>query len=538
VPLALAVAAGASGCSLNVPDRPITIDLQDHVERPEQSVVIFFPDALDRRKVDDLVAAGRLPAIREHFVDGGVGVTHAISSMPSITYPNCSSIITGVFPGHHGILGNFWFDRNTLECRYYMTYDTYRTVNQHLARPTMYDVIPERFTLNIQGHTRRGVTQTIDNERMFAWSWVFGRYTAADRYVGLTLEEAAGVANHVGRWPSIIMTYYPGVDEVGHRCGPDSEEYARALINIDGVVGHVTDAIERAGLGDSTWYVLVGDHGMAPVDAETRIDLIDWLRRDRGMRVRNDPISRPEYVDRLDLINRYDAVAAVDAGRVCMIHLRGERGWPWRPPPEEVRRWIFTEPSPLELPAVEVVLMRAGSDAARVLSRRGEARIERRSSGGGPEYRIARYEGDPLGYAADPSLRSLVAGEWRTSRDWLRSTAGARFPDLVPQVVEMFDSPRTGDVVLMAAEGWNFYDRELGGHGSCLARDMHITLYFSGPGLPGGATIPCARLVDVMPTVLTILGEQSRLTGLQLDGVSLWNELQAASSQSSMTAPN
>lgn len=515
------------GC---VSERPITIELDPDVRVPEKSVVIFFADGLDKYRLLELVEQGQLPHIRETFIEGGVGIDYAMSSMPSITYPNCSAMITGRFPGHHDILGNFWFDRYSLQCRYYMTYPTYRTVNEHLAVPTVYDMLADHFTLNIQGHTRRGVTQTIDNENMFAWAWVTGRYIHADRYVGVCMEEAAQMANIVKRWPTVLMTYYPGVDEVGHRFGPSSQEYTLALQNIDGVVGRVTKAMADAGLADSTYYVLIADHGMAPVEADRQLDLIDWLKREKKMKVRTTPIDEPEYFKRYKIMQGYDAVANVDAGRVAMVHLRGPMDWSERPRPVAVEAWLRTRPAVLDQPAVGAALYRLGRNRVVALTRQGRAVIERRTADEGIKtYRVAEYEGDPLGYRANPHVMAMIEAGWHASREWLRATCRLEFPDFVPQVVEMFDSPRTADVVLLAADGWSLYCGEMAGHGSISQRDMRIPMYFTGRQLPRGTTLPQARLVDLVPTVLGLLDEAQRLDYYPpIDGIDLSSELKSA----------
>ncbi len=523
---AVLVSACLAGC---YDHRPPKLDIAPDVVRPPRSAVIFFPDGMDRGRLRELLASGRLPNIARRFVAGGVEVRGAVSSLPSITYPNCSAMITGVFPGHHGILGNFWFDRGSLESRDYMTLGTYRTVNQHLRVPTVYDYLGDAFTVNIQGHTRRGVSQTIEQDLGFAWSWVSGGFWYADHRVGRCFAELPALANRVGRWPALVMSYYPGVDEVGHRFGTDSPEYAEALINIDRTVGSVTEAFDRAGLSESTIFVLVSDHGMAPVRQDQRVDLLEWLARARGMRVRSTPLDADPYERRLARLAGYDAVAGVDAGRVAMIHLRGSGGWARRPAAAEVRAWVEQAPSLTELPAVEVVAIRDGADAVRVLSRRGQARIERRRTSGGCEYRVAGQEGDPLGYRTSEAAQTLVGSGWHASRDWLEATLGTSCPDFVPQVVEMFDSRRTGDVVVFAAEGWMLYPRERAGHGSCLARDMAVPMFFAGPGLPRGAAVQAGRLVDLVPTILELLERAtSSREACFMDGVSLAGLLRAA----------
>lgn len=499
--------------------------LRDDVQRPPRSVVVFFPDGMDRQRVDELIAAGELPNIRKLFYEGGVRVRHAVSSLPSSTYPNSSSLITGRFPGHHDILGNFWFDRRTLHCRDYMSFPTYRTVNDHLAVPTLYDMLADHFTVNIAHHTHRGVTDSIDSAKVFFWAGALGDYSLADSRAGRSVASVIRTANRVGRWPSVLMTYYPGVDEIGHRFGTDSPRYADALVNIDRIVGQVADLLKGEGLHDSVCYVLVSDHGMVP--AGQSMDILDWVRANRRVRLRRRSIEAAKYRDRWELMSHYDAVGGVDAGRVAMIHLRGRRGWAHKPEPQEVFDFVNAEPAICELPAVEAVLLRAGESRVRFMTKTGVAIIERQCLDGAKQYRVMEYEGDPLGYLDDPASAAMVRSGWHGSREWLAATAASQFPDLVPQAVELFDSPRTGDLVLIAADDWLLYRHgERAGHGSCLNRDMMIPLCFSGPGLPRGAAIDYARLVDVAPTVIGLLGETSRLKNAHpLDGIDLSGQL-------------
>ena len=71
--------------------------------------------------------------------------------------PRSVPLLTGCFPGHHDIMGNIWFDRRTLEIRDYIHAGSYRSVNRHFDRRTIYEILGDRFSVNIQCHTRRGV---------------------------------------------------------------------------------------------------------------------------------------------------------------------------------------------------------------------------------------------------------------------------------------------------------------------------------------------------------------------------------------------
>ncbi len=62
-----------------------------------------------------LAEAGELPAVAR-LVEGGVALRGgALAQFPSVTLTNHTSILTGLGPGRHGVLGNVFFDRQTGE---------------------------------------------------------------------------------------------------------------------------------------------------------------------------------------------------------------------------------------------------------------------------------------------------------------------------------------------------------------------------------------------------------------------------------------
>ncbi len=128
---------------------------------------------------------------------------------------------------------------------------------------------------------------------------------------------------------------------------------------------------------------------------------------------------------------------------------------------------------------------------------------------------------DPSDAPALPDGTELASD----SRLWLAYTVADRYPDFVPQIVDLFDSPRAGNIVLFAAEGWDFsQDDPAGGHGSILPTEMRIPMLFAGPGIDAGATIPYGRLVDLAPTVLHLLGAEPVLpdgSRVDMDGIPL-----------------
>ena len=156
---AICAAMCLPGCA---PAGPARIHLGPDVRIPRRSAVIFFVDGLDLTRLDAGITAGELPNIAERFIRGGVRVTNAIASMPSNTYPNTVSLLTGQFPGHHGILGNRWFDRYEARIERYTTAITFQNANEHFRAATLFEMLSDRLTVAVQLHTRRGATVALD----------------------------------------------------------------------------------------------------------------------------------------------------------------------------------------------------------------------------------------------------------------------------------------------------------------------------------------------------------------------------------------
>ena len=490
--------------------------------------MIFFIDGLDRTRMMGLLDAGELPNIKKYFVEGGVGVHYAVTSVPAITYPNSVSLLTGCFPGHHDIMGNLWFDRQTLEIPDYIHADSFRSVNEHFDRRTIYEVLHDHFTVSVQFHTRRGVTHTFDNLAATGIDWYTHNFSAVDRRVGYTLRDVIRLSNREKRWPTVMTYYFPGVDETGHRYGSASRPYDEALMTADHSIGIVCDAIKASELADRTYFVLTTDHAHVPTPADRHFDLAGWLEKEYDLRILGKRLKSKSYDQRLKRLTQFDAILFTDAGRRAVIHLHGRGGWYSRPEGEVVTEFVEALS---KLPAVGLTVWRDERAQVQIRSRSGSAFIQRKIEAEKTFYRLMIDGTDPLGYTDHSTLREYVTAGWHDSRTWLAATAATAYPDFVPQVVEMFDSPRAGDIVLFAAEDWAF-DEWRSGHGSCLARDMHVPMYFAGPDLPAGTQIDYARNVDIMPTILDLLGEAHRLSDIApIDGRSVAEELRRAENQ-------
>lgn len=545
----VSIAVLVAGCTH---DQRLAVRVADDVVRPGRAAVLITADGLDQTRLADLLATGMLPNIQRELIDRGVRVRYAVTCVPSITYANLVSMLTGRFPGHHGVLGNKWFDRYSLVLRDYTTIETYRLVDGDFLCPTIYEHLAEHVTVSVQCAARRGATRTIDNWATSGINWFFRGYAEVDKLVAMRFELIAELANRVGRWPVFIHAYFPGLDEVGHRYGADSPQYDRALTNLDRQVGRITTALRDAGVYEATYLVLVSDHGHVPIARDHVSPVVEWFTSRAGVRVCEAVPSTGGFGKRYEAASRCDLVLINSGYRRLAAHVRGPAGWHTRAAQgaledlagltrrtqshsvsSTLRAAAFMPRGPKtsepgipqatlwQQPGVGLVAVRLADGHVALVNRRGRAEVHRERDATGSRYRLGVLAGDPLGYLADPRVAQFVNAGWHESREWLAATADQAMPDLVPQIVEMFDSPRAGDIVVFAADGWAFSDKDHGGHGSVLARDMLVPLIFAGPEISPATSLPFARTVDIMPTLLELLGREPP----PADGVSLAAEL-------------
>ncbi len=494
-----------SGCG---PGGALKVRLEPEVTRPEAGVVLFICDGMSVDLVRQGCEEGWLPNFRKRFVENGTRVEHAVTCVPSITYAILTTYATGVTPARHGVIANEWFDRRLRLWREYNVIRHYRAVNGDFCVPTIYERMQPKVSASIQNAIHRGVTKNVANWAQSGVRWFFHDYTAVDKLTATTLDYVANWANRNAVWPDLLVCYFPGLDSVGHAHGVDSDQYRTAVEHADYQVGRVCDWLEAEGLLETTTLILVADHGMTPVHDGGVIDLMRILRKDMGRRVTETPYQDASFNDRYHHFERYDTVLARSAVRFAAIHFRGRLGWNDSLAPAAVRAILETPPEGRRLwdnVGVDLVAYMSGENEIELRSPRGTARIVERPSAGGPEYRYVPAPDDVFGYLDDADLARFVAGGFHTSREWLVATREQTYPDVVPYLVPLLRAWRSGDVVLFAAHGHSF-GKEKSGHGGIHRADMRIPMMFAGPGIEAGGTIDVARAVDLVPTIMQLLG--------------------------------
>jgi predicted AlkP superfamily pyrophosphatase or phosphodiesterase len=199
-------------------------------------------------------------------MEGASAPEGMIPSFPSLTFPNHYTIVTGLYPGHHGIVANSFYDP---------------------VRQATYSYTDAK--TNGEGAWYRGVPLWSLAEKQgmrsacFFWpasnAEIAGeRPTYYLNYDGAVPNEQR--AQQVVDWlklpaaqrPHFITLYFSDVDHMGHVNGPDSPEVGEAVHQLDSIVGKLESDLKQLPLRVDL--IIVADHGMVAREG-------DWIDLDR-----------------------------------------------------------------------------------------------------------------------------------------------------------------------------------------------------------------------------------------------------------------
>ena len=190
---------------------------------------------------------------------------------PTLTFPNHYSVVTGLFPAHHGVVGNAMFDP-TIGYRFSI-HDT-----AAVRDPRWWGGEPIWVTAVKQGQ-RSGT---------FFWPGSEAAIGGVRPTYGRAYDSAVpnGVrVRQVLDWlglpsseaPSLVTLYFSDVDAAGHRFGPDAPQVDSAIARVDSAIGQLVDGLASLGGGDRINLLIVSDHGMTGVSRDRLIYLDDYL---------------------------------------------------------------------------------------------------------------------------------------------------------------------------------------------------------------------------------------------------------------------
>lgn len=203
----------------------------------------------------------------------GVHAERLTPSFPTKTFPNHYTLVTGLYPEHHGIAANVMRDS---------ALGRFATGNDPAVRDARWF-----------GGEPIWVTAETQGVRTAAYFWpgseapIGGLHPQRFFPFDVTTSRAARVDSLLA-WlampdsiaPRLIAAYFSDVDTDGHNFGPNAPQTDSAIARVDSVVGAIVDGIDRLGATDRVDVVVVSDHGMTEISSERTIALDDYVSMD------------------------------------------------------------------------------------------------------------------------------------------------------------------------------------------------------------------------------------------------------------------
>ncbi len=216
-------------------------------------------------------------------------------SYPSITFPNHYSIVTGLYPSHHGIVDNIFYDPARKEM--------YKIGSETVKDGSWYGGLP--------------LWGLAENQGMVAASlfWVGSESNAGGTrpsYYYPYHEKFSGddKARIIKNWlelpedkrPHFITLYFPEVDHAGHQFGPDAKETQDAVHYVDNAIKNLVETLKPLNLPIN--FIFVSDHGMIKVDAGNYLSVPE-IDCDKFVVVNSNTFVRITAKDQNDILPLY-----------------------------------------------------------------------------------------------------------------------------------------------------------------------------------------------------------------------------------------
>jgi alkaline phosphatase D len=199
------------------------------------------------------------PHLLQLEIKGASAPEGMLPAYPSLTFPNHISIVTGLYPEHHGIVANRFWDP-TREQTYVFTQVQSNSDGGWYSGTPLW-VLAEQQGMRSACLFWPGSEAEIQGKRPSYYLHFDDKLDDEKR------------VDQVVAWlklppelrPHFITLYYSNVDHAGHIYGPDSDEVRAAVHHVDTMIGDLQAKVATLHLPVDL--IVVADHGMVKMQA-------------------------------------------------------------------------------------------------------------------------------------------------------------------------------------------------------------------------------------------------------------------------------
>ncbi len=238
-----------------------------------------------------------IPNIRALATNGVYFKYGHITNYFSVTIPSHTSIATGLYAGHHGIVNNLYYLRETGKVltlidlgvgpAQYLRAEAETIFEAYHRNYGKYDEKKNKngkFSASINEPATRGATYATLESLIYNFSsYKYDELPTIDALKQVTSADNTAINQMIYLFtkgelpiPSLVMINLTTTDSAGHGWGPHSDIMKEVLSQTDFRIGKILELYKNAGILDKTLFVLTADHGMEIQDRnrsfEYRID--------------------------------------------------------------------------------------------------------------------------------------------------------------------------------------------------------------------------------------------------------------------------
>lgn len=414
----------------------------------------LFVLSMDAMVHEDVAYMEKKPNFKR-IMEKRAEVERVCSVYPASTYPAHTTLMTGCYPGKHGVYSNFQLQTAPDGIAHWPTDSSYVFAEDLFAaakragcttaavywpitagNPNIDHVINEYFfyypgekdrveeIFAAQGADEVALQAVRENLRYFPG----GKAPVTELFDDFIMGCACSLIRNVQ--PDVLLVHNCLVDTMRHRGGVFGSHIAEALDRMDAWLGNVLDAMERAGVLEQTDFVILSDHGQMDVIRSVQVNVL--LRQGGFLSVAPN-----------DTLYTWQAYAQSN-GISAAVYLR-----------DPGNRKLYDR--------VYAYLLQ--------LQKTGKYGIETVLTG---EMLAERYgQRGPFSFMLEAEPGTEFGGRWIGEPVSLRPA----------------DKPR-------------------GAHGNMPEKGPQPIFLAHGPSFRAGAVVPRAKLVDVAPTLAAVLGQK------------------------------